>query len=165
VTVVIAIILALVDPQTADLATGARALAPADLSRAAAEAHALAASSAARVYVVDPALLLAIAHHESHFELGAITAEVGGKVSCGVMTPVPQARCTPENLLASYLTGAEHLHTWMVAARGDVRTALTGYAGGYRLIKFCAAGGDARGCHVPEVFLARARQIRRYAGT
>ena len=158
ISLLVALVCSLVDPATADLATGIRRLEP-TLSLETARTHALAAATAARVVGVEPSLVLAIAHHESHFELGAVGQEVGGRVSCGVMQPTPIAKCTRESLLGSYLTGAEHLHGWIVAAHGELRTALVGYAGGYHLIDFCAHGGEHRGCHVPEVFLSRARII------
>jgi hypothetical protein len=59
------------------------------------------------------------------------------------------------------MAGARHMRAWMNAPRchGQLHCALTGYAGGGRLIRYCAEGGDGRGCEAPGVFLARARWI------
>lgn len=159
-SVLLAFLMALADPRTAELADGAYAMDPYDLTPAAALEHATAASIAARVWHVDAALLLSIAHHESRFHATERTPETGGRVSCGAMTPEPMRSCPNDGLLGGYLRGAKHLAGWITAMRGNVRRGLCGYAGGYRLLALCDAGSDARGCQVAEVFLARARQIR-----
>lgn len=168
-------VLSVLSPRTGELAAGVHRTAPAQLTEAAALEHAHAALTAGLMFDVDPALLLAIAHHESRYDATARTREPGGKWSCGVMTPVPQASgaCTVSTVIAGYLAGAAHLRTWLDAARGDVRLALVGYAGGYALIGRCRRGPVivARGprtkdvCRTPEVFLARARRIRIEATT
>lgn len=159
--IVLAFILALLDPTTPELAAGALRTAPEYLTPATAMQHALAAQVAARTSSLpNPSLLLSIAWHESRYGVDVRTPEVGGRESCGVMTPTPVARCHHESLVDSYIAGARHLETWMVAMHGDVRAALTGYAGGYRLLATCATGSDVRGCHVADVFLERARRIR-----
>ncbi len=133
-----------------------------------AKQHVAAARFAAVVTDTDPDLLLAIGHHESRYETAAVTAEAGGKISCGVMTPEPtydEERCAEatRSLLVGYLHGAEHLRGWIAATRGDVHAALLGYAGGGRLIRFCddtAAHDDHRGCRFPRDIQERARRIR-----
>jgi hypothetical protein len=159
-TIVIAVLLAIFDPSTAELADGAYRMAPTYLTPTTALEHAAAARLAARAYHVDPALLLSIAWHESRFSSTEATPEVGGRVSCGAMTPEPIARCPRDGIIGGYLRGARHLAGWIKAMRGDLHTGLTGYAGGYALIDLCAAGGDVRGCHVADVFLDRAAMIR-----
>lgn len=90
---------------------------------------------------VSPEYLLAIARRESLFQRGAVTAEVGGRVSCGVMTPIPRARCDrDESVIAGYLVGATHLREWLAATAGDLDDAQRGYAGGFRLLRACARG-------------------------
>lgn len=146
-----------------------RRTAPEPISAEVAAEHLLAARMASTAYGVDADLTLSIAAHESRYDAGAVTPEIGGKVSCGSMTPTPIARCTNDGVLAGYLRGADHLAGWIAAAHGDVRVALLGYAGGYALIHACAEGPvlrDRRGgqvdlCATPEVFLWRARWIRR----
>jgi hypothetical protein len=160
IRLIIAFVCSVFDARTSDLAEGARRTAPTYLTDVTALEHALAASTAARVWNVDPALLLSIAWHESRYEVTEVTPEVGGRVSCGVMTPEPVARCSREGLVDSYLRGARHLAQWLSAMHGNLRAALGGYAGGYRLLAFCADGGEARGCHVADVFLGRAAMIR-----
>lgn len=162
---VIFALLALIAPETGELAAGARATAPDYLTPERAFVHAHAAVTAGAVYAVDPALLLAIAHHESRYDAAAVSSEPGGKTSCGVMTPVPRATCRTRGVIAGYLDGAEHVRTWLDASRGNVTGALIGYAGGYALRARCAQGPviirrrvDA--CRTPALFLARARAIR-----
>jgi hypothetical protein len=138
------------------------------VSAQAAADHLTAARAAAERYGVDANLLLAIADHESRYT-DATTPEVGGRVSCGAMTPTPIARCAHDGILVDYLRGAEHLAGWIAAARGDLRGALLGYAGGYVLLRACAEGpvlrdrpgGQVDLCSTPDVFLRRARWIRR----
>jgi len=143
-----------------------RETAPRDLTRDTAAAHLAAASIAGFLTDTDPALLLAIAHHESRYVFRAVARERGKKVSCGVMTPVPthdREACADatSSMLAGYLAGARHLKTWSDACHGDRRCTLIGYAGGYALIRACARGENLRGCRVPGVFEARAAAIER----
>lgn len=155
-------------PSSADV-EALRRTAPEPISEEVAAQHLLAARIASTIYGVDSDLTLSIAAHESRYDADAVTPEIGGKVSCGAMTPVPMAKCSDRGILAGYLRGAEHLAGWMRAAHGDVHAALLGYAGGYTLLRACAAGPvlrDRRGgqvdlCGTPDVFLWRARWIRR----
>jgi hypothetical protein len=158
-------LLAALGPRTEKLARGTRRTAPAYLTLEQAREHAFAAVFAGEIYNMDPALLLAIAWHESNFEVSTVTPEIGGKVSCGVMTPEPIDHC-PRNtsLLDDYMRGAEHLAGWYKAEHENQRLALLGYAGGGRLIRFCLSGGEARGCKIPEIFLQRAARILRNVG-
>ncbi len=143
--------------------------APQDLTLETARQHLGAARLAAVLTHVDADLLLSIAWHESRYVVAARTAEPLGKTSCGVMTPIPKARCTSPSLLEGYLEGAAHLREWIDAAHGNMRTALLGYAGGYRMIQACASGEVlvTRGghevdlCTVVGVFQERALWIRR----
>ncbi len=148
-------ILALLSPRTADLATGTRRTAPSYVTADTAVDHALAASVAGGVYGIDPALLLSIGWHESRYQLSTVTREAGGKVSCGVMTPEPtqetgSCRSATASLLGGYLAGARHLRTWLGVCRGDRRCALTGYAGGYALLRLCESD-DVPACHTAEI--------------
>ncbi len=175
IAIVLRIVIALVGPAPSELATGIRATAPRDVtSDAVAIDHASSAVIAGAAFDLPPDLLLAIAHHESRYQASAVTAEAGGKLSCGVMTPEPMhdaERCSAatSSLLAGYLHGARHLRGWLAAAHGNVRIALLGYAGGYRMISACRAGPvlRVRGkvtldlCRTPEIFAARAARIRR----
>lgn len=153
---------------TAD-ADALRQTAPRDLTVETARIHLGAARVAAAAEGVDVDLLLSIAWHESHYDATTRTAEPGQKTSCGVMTPIPKASCMTPSVIDGYLEGATHLRTWLTAARGNVHIALLGYAGGYRMIKACAVGPvtttrqghDVDLCSIADVFLGRARAIRR----
>lgn len=142
---------------------------PADLTIAAAVAHVAGARAAATEFDVDPDVLLSIAWHESRYTASAVTAEPGGRRSCGVMTPEPLARCAPGGVLDGYRAGARHLRGWLDAERGDVTRALRGYAGGFRMIARCTRGPvivTRRGreldlCDMRAMFLDRADRIRR----
>jgi hypothetical protein len=146
-----------------------RQTAPNDLTLEAAREHLGAARVAGVLADVDPNLILSVAWHESRYAPTARTAEPGNKTSCGPMTPIPKKTCIDPDLMTGYLEGADHLRTWINAARGNMRAALLGYAGGYRMIKACAAGPVLveRGgrsvdlCDVVDVFLARASAIHR----
>lgn len=161
IRILIAWLFALCSPRAATLAQGELATAPHDITPVAARQHAVAALVAGDVYRVDPALLLSIAWHESRYQSRVVTPEVGGRVSCGVMTPEPRETCPAPSLLGGYLAGARHLRGWYDACRGNERCALTGYAGGWRLIEICESEPDLRACHTWEVFLGRARAIAR----
>lgn len=149
--------------------------APRYLSQASAAQHLGAARVAGEKYDIDPALLLSVAHHESRFVVGLRTHESGGRVSCGVMTPVPQAHCAPEELtlLGGYLAGAAHLRAWTdVCHAADhwshdandaiIRhCALWAYAGGRGFRAFCGRNPQHPGCDAVTKFEERARMIRR----
>ena len=156
-------------------AAGLARTAPEPMPLPVARAHLARAALASAVHRVDPALVLAIAAHESHYDEGAVTPEPGGLYSCGVMTPVPGAPCRPQTVLEGYLAGAAHLRGWIGGpgspCHGNLRCALLGYAGGGErgLIGACKAGPvhlrpGVDTCSIAEVFLARARWIRREAG-
>lgn len=167
---VIGWVLAWADPATAQLASGAQRMAPRDLTPVLAIEHARAAVIAGEVYNVDPAILLSIAWHESRYVNTTVTPEIGGKVSCGPMTPVPTwsskaCEAATASLLGGYLAGAAHLREWLIAMRGNLHGALTGYAGGGALIRLCREDDNYRACGTPAVFLERARMIRRGAST
>lgn len=173
IALVLAILLAFASPRPAELAAGIERTAPHLIAADVQLEHALAATIAGAVYNVPPELLLSIAHHESRYQHATVTREEGGKVSCGVMTPVPTqssglCQSATTSPLAGYLHGAKHLRHWIDAARGDVRVALMGYAGGYRMIRNCRLGPFVRRrgkvmidlCQTPEVFAARAARIK-----
>lgn len=137
---------ALSAPVDPDDVEGLRAFAPTHLTTEQAEEHFYAARVASAVHGQDVWMVLGVSEHESNFQQGAITYEVGGKISCGVMTAVPtysKEECERQtsSLLAGYLAGAEHLYTWYHA--GGVYSqieALRGVGGGYRLIRACRLG-------------------------
>jgi hypothetical protein len=149
-----------------------RQSAPVYLTEETAADHLAAARLAGHRYRVDPDLLLSIAYHESRYTVDTMTPEVGGKVSCGVMTPVPirdrDACPTAESsVLGGYLDGAAHLRDWVQVCGGRIRCALLGYAAGYAGIARCKEGPVMRHgdhgddlCQTPEVFLQRAWNIR-----
>jgi len=129
------------------------------LTPAQAARHVAAAEIAGEIYDIDPNLLLSIAHHESRYQIETVTPELAG-ASCGVMTPEPRHQCPAPDLLGGYLAGAKHLATWRAACRGDLRCALTGYAGGYHLLELCETD-HVRACDTWRVFEGRARWIAR----
>lgn len=148
-----------------------RASAPRDLTTETAREHLTAAQAAAVMFQLDPSLLLAIAYRESRYTGSVRGPEVQGKHACGVMQPLMGAEpCPAQDLLAGYTEGARHLRVWLdtKTCRLDIRCALLGYAGGYRLLKACAAGQvlvERAGrtvdlCTIPDVTLARARRVR-----
>ena len=146
---------------TPEQVEGLQSFAPQDLTSETARQHMTAAWTASLIAgpleaypeaVVDPYLLLYIAWHESRFRPGTVTREPRGKVSCGVMTPVPSRRCHRASLVEQYVAGAAHLRGWYdaclaksVSAHMDSglhdRCALLGYAGGFALIRACAHRG------------------------
>lgn len=134
---------------------------------ATARAHLAAARVASATTGEDVDMLLSIAWHESRYDVSAVTREVGGRVSCGAMTPEPVRACSSSTLIDQYRAGAEHLHAWRAATRTE-RDALLGYAGGYALLRACAKGPVIRRsgrhddlCRVADVFTARAAWIGR----
>jgi hypothetical protein len=150
-----------------------RQTAPAYLTTQAEAAQHLAASTfAGELFSVDPTLLLAIAYRESRYTLGVTGAAVRGRHACGLLQPqMHQASCDRQTILGGYLEGAEHLRVWMdtKSCHGDITCALLGYAGGYALLKGCAAGPVVveRGgktadlCTlIPRATTSRARRIR-----
>lgn len=162
IEIVILLLSALVSDASADALR--RTYAP--LDRSVAKQHILAAGWAQKQTGVDSDLLLSIAWHESRYDAQAVGPESGGRVSCGPMTPTPVARCAKQNIVDGYLAGARHLKEWLANTK-DRRTALLGYAGGYRMIDACSRGPVLRKgkgddlCRTPDVFLARAAWIRR----
>lgn len=174
IRVLLEILLALGSQLPSDLAAGSQRTAPSYLNNDTAQEHATAAVIAGVAYDVPPELLLSIAFYESRYQQHTVTEEPLGKVSCGVMTPVPiydRSRCTAiasSSTLVGYLQGAQHLRVWIDASRGDMRRALLGYAGGYRLLRACADGPVIRQrgnlakdlCETPNVRRARATAIR-----
>lgn len=124
--------------------------------------HVAAARFAAALTGTDADLLLAIAHHESRYELEVVGPWVRGKRACGVLQQVPiEGTCPPPSLVRDYLHGAQHLATWIRAQHGDVERALIGYAGGYALLALCDRGEAPRACSIGRVHQARARRIKR----
>jgi soluble lytic murein transglycosylase-like protein len=136
-----------------------RATAPSYLDSSSAREHLAAARIAGAAYRVDPDLLLTIAWRESRYIADASMREVSGRWSCGLMqiTMPDGVPCPRADVLAGYLAGAEHLATWSRATH-NLRDTLLGYAGGFALIRSCAAGSTARECSLPE--LQRAAWIR-----
>lgn len=162
IALLVAVVVSLLDPQVGELAARAKIAAPAYLTAADAHAHALAAVISGHATDTDPALLMALAYQESRYTPATVTPEVGGKVSCGVMTPVPSAACAPSSrtVLGGYLAGAAHLRTWLGVTGGDLRRALLGYAGGYHLLAVCQDGHASHACNTPARLEAYARRLR-----
>ena len=148
-----------------DDADALRSTAPTYLTVDTAREHLVAARLAAVATGTDADLLLSIAWHESRYQHDAVSQEAGGRVSCGIMTPTPVARCPRgQTILGGYMAGAQHLRSWYDAT-GHQRAALLGFAGGYRAIRRCAQGPmyirpGVDGCKTPEVFQHRARWVR-----
>lgn len=122
-----------------------RKSAPSYLTTEAARENLVWARAASFQFNVDPHLVLAIAWNESRYTVDAVTQEIGGKVSCGVMTAIPtknveSCKQITSSLQAGYVSGAGHLRTWFDACRQNQTCALLGYAGGYRLINACKEG-------------------------
>jgi hypothetical protein len=139
-----------------------RRTAPQYLDHELAAEHLAAARVAGAVFSVDPDLLLAIAWRESRYVASAVTAETGGRVSCGVMTPEPTTNCVQQTVLDGYLAGARHLRVWLDATHSE-RAALLGYAGGYRLIEACRRGPVLRVRGKLALDLCRTRELDRAA--
>jgi soluble lytic murein transglycosylase-like protein len=125
-----------------------RASAPAYLTTESARVHLAASKAAGAEHGVDDELMRRIAWHESRFTIDAVTPEPGDRVSCGVMTPEPVARCGLEttSALAGYDAGARHLALWTrLVGRRD---ALLAYAGGRALVRICRAEPSDARCDV-----------------
>lgn len=147
------------DPLVAD---AFRETAPDDLSPSAAVEHLAAARLAALAHGLDPADLLAIAHHESRYT-NRVELEPTGYYSCGVMTPYDRARarCPAWTLttLGGYIHGASHFAEWLRICRGLRVCALRGYSGN----TWDTQTGN-RGLRAWQVFDRRAARIRRAIG-
>lgn len=167
--IILRITLAFLSPTSDADAEALHRFAPNEVTVDRARDHIWAARVAAAVYGVDEAMILAVAYHESRFQADAVTHEVGGRVSCGAMTPIPQKTCTKKTLLEQYLDGTEHWANDWKHAGGlqNEHEVLLGYAGGYRLIYACrqspvlrhkTTGDDL--CKTPEVFGAIRARIR-----
>ena len=156
-------LLALITPSDAN---ALRSTAPEYLTTATAAVHLGAARAEGDRYHVRPSDLLAIAWHESRYAPRTVTPEPGARVSCGVMTPTPQARCNAVELtvVGGYAAGASHLRVWLDVCRGDRACALGGYAGGYGLGQACARDVRLEACAVVRQFLWRSDAISRAIG-
>jgi len=138
-----------------------RRTAPSYLSEETAGTHLAAARIAGAIYGIQPEIALAVAWHESRYQLDVIGPLVRGKRACGVMQHTPLKHCPKPSLLRDYLTGARHLKWWIRAQRGDLSRALIGYAGGYALLEKCDRGEAPRTCPIARIHLARAKRIKR----
>lgn len=132
--------------------------APDYLTMETARDHLAAAVAAGTAHDVRPDILLSIAYHESRYAPGTVTPEPGHRVSCGVMTPVPQASCSRLELsvVGGYDHGAAHIAAWRQYYPGRE---LLAYAGGGGLVSLCARSPGRQECEVARVFEARARKI------
>ena len=146
-----------------------RHTAPSYLTEEAARTHLAAATLAGEAFSVDPALLLAVAWHESRYDAGAQSREPGRRWSCGAMTPEPHAEpCAPVELTAvgGYVAGARHLRMWLDRYEGDETKALRAYEGGGTLVQICERDGvhfvreGVDACDVKKAFQDRATWIR-----
>lgn len=158
-TIIVYIWLALSRPPALAEVDALVATAPDYLDRTSAEIVLLAAESAGAVYRVDPAILLSIAYHESRYVRTTVTPEPGGRVSCGVMTPVPQRSCSDWELtvIGGFEAGAAHVALWRSLLPG---LELYAYAGGGWLAGLCAKDRKAQECRVVDQFVRRAEWIR-----
>jgi hypothetical protein len=143
-TLVVAILLFLANDTSYAEARALQRTAIAHLTPETAYLHLKAARLAGSRYQIRPELLLAIARHESNYNITTQTPEPGHRVSCGVMTPVPKRRCTPSDLslYGGYYAGAAHLRVWMNHCNGSEICALLSYAGGQGLYRVCAIRGQ-----------------------
>jgi len=162
-SIVIALLVALLVPPSDVEADGLASTAPAYFDRDTAREHITAARIAGAVFRVRASDLLAIAHHESRYSVREVTREPGGRFSCGVMTPKPIARCEPWmlELLGGYMHGAHHLREWMDLCERRLLTshrpracALNGYAGN-------SEDGQNPGVRTWQTFDRRARMIEK----
>lgn len=148
--------------------------APGYLTTEQAKQHLAASYIASKRSGIDQDLLLSVAFYESRYTMRTVTQEPQGKISCGVMTPVPTynkstCRRTNASLVNGYEAGAGHLKDWFRMCKGSRRCALLGYAGGYALLNACKRGpyykmkGTKRVdiCKTHQVRLGRANTIRR----
>lgn len=106
--------------------------------------HAAAAEIAGGVTHENPALLLAIAWHESNYTSNYVQPESDDpdtgapRWSCGVMTPAPQTTpCASRSLVDQYIDGARHLALWRERWHAY---AIDAYAGGNWLADGCSRG-------------------------
>jgi hypothetical protein len=151
-TILLRVVIAVLTPTSDADAEGLHRFAPQDVTVEQAREHVWAARVAAATYDLDPDELLSVSWHESRFVPNVVSHEPSGRVSCGVMTPVPQQPpCPIEPLVGQYLAGAGHLREWYDAARGNRWAALVGLAGGYALVALCTkeAPPGNRGCAYP----------------
>lgn len=160
--IIVALVSMFVSPDDADALTST---APRYLTRDTAREHIAASVVIGTITRTDPSMLLSIAHHESRYQHGEVTPELGGKVSCGVMTPEPtysRRACSDatRSIAAGYLAGARHLRGWLDVCRDNERCAMLGYAGGFALIDACSREKKS-GCYAPFVFEQRATLIMR----
>lgn len=118
--------------------------------RGAPNIHFIVATEIGIEYRLDPALLLSIARHESCFDNRVRTGR-----AVGVMQTIT---AMPATLADGYEYGAQELRAWLKITRGDLRTALSGYSGGFAVLRACRSGGD---CGYADVFLRGARELRR----
>jgi len=165
-TIIVALWIALTSGVPDNEVTAFRATAPPYLNEETARQNLVAARAAAVVHRIPAELLLAIAYHESRYRPTTRTAEPGDRVSCGVMTPYPKARCAAAELtlLGGYDEGARHLRDWLQVCRGNIRCAILAYAGGGALAGACVRHREGS-CAVADVIAARADQIHRALAT
>lgn len=153
---------------------GFRQSAPEYLTYDTAKQHLEDASLASWFFNIDKNLILYTAGHESNYT-STITKEIGGKVSCGVMTPVPtldmnECAVARSSYINGYMKGTAHMKGWFDACHGDSTCAIRGYAGGYVLIRACKSGAvtvvrsghKVNLCDIDLIFKAGARRIARY---
>jgi hypothetical protein len=164
-TIIVALLMAFTSPSAPRHIEAFRATATMYLTYQQAEEHLLAARAAGLVHGVRPELLLAIALHESRYQPATRTKEPGNRESCGVMTPIPKRRCTPEDLtiLGGYDAGAAHLRTWMNLYHDAEAVALLAYAGGAGLVRVCLRDGrwlNPRGFNICDIAYEFRRQAR-----
>ena len=120
--------LLLITPQDVE---ALRITAPQSLTTETAHEHLVDARIAGWSFDVDPDLLLSIAWFESRYTVDAVGPNVRGKHACGVLQPIMEDGCQKKpTLLGGYLEGAKHLRAWLDASRGNLHTAMLGYAGG-----------------------------------
>lgn len=147
-------------------AEGLRVTAPEYLDGARAHEHTVAARIAGAIHGVDPDLLLATAYRESHYETAVTYRESSGSLSCGVVQSTAKnvSDCNRLNssLLAGYEAGAAALRRNVDFCRGDVRCALSWYAGGARFVRNCREQPERfkRQCSIPDRRINRAKRIK-----
>lgn len=157
-TFLLYLLISLFSPLSDSQVAAFRATAPDYLTIETARDHLDVARATGFLYRVAPSVLLSIAHHESRYVPTTVTPEPGQRVSCGVMTPVPQSRCSALELsvLWGYDAGAAHLALWRAFYPGRE---LLAYAGGGRMVTMCSTTPSDPKCLISVVFLTRARQI------